>query len=106
MPNGRPKINKIQRQSDRWGGNSNHSLNVYFHYPTDLVRTLNDAVPDKVLQYRADFNNRPSHVITLIPDISRTSGRLPIEFVCLLFLQTHRETDRFLAISRVQITTD
>jgi hypothetical protein len=35
-------------------------------------------------------------------DISSTSGRLHSEFVRLLFLQTHRETDRFFAVSRVQ----
>ena len=32
-----------------------------------------------------------------------TSGRLHNEFVSLLFLQDHRETDRFFAVSGVQI---
>ena len=36
--------------------------------------------------------------------IPRTSGRLHCEFVLLLFLQDHRETDRFLADSGVQDT--
>jgi hypothetical protein len=35
--------------------------------------------------------------------IASTSGRLHSEFVCVLFLQTHRETDRFFLASGVQI---
>ena len=35
--------------------------------------------------------------------ISSTFGRLHSEFVCLLFLQAHRETDRFFAASGVQL---
>jgi hypothetical protein len=35
--------------------------------------------------------------------IASTSGRLHSEFVRLLFLQTHREIDRFLAASGVQL---
>ena len=36
-------------------------------------------------------------------DIASTSGRLHSEFVRLLFLQDHRETDRFFAASGVQL---
>jgi hypothetical protein len=36
-------------------------------------------------------------------DIPSTSGRIHSEFVCLLFLQALRETDRFFAASGVQI---
>jgi hypothetical protein len=35
--------------------------------------------------------------------IDSTSGRLHSEFIRLLFLQTHRETDRFLTDSGVQV---
>ncbi len=35
--------------------------------------------------------------------IANTSGRLQSEFVCLLFLQALRETDRFFAASGVQL---
>ncbi len=35
--------------------------------------------------------------------IASTSGRLHSEFVRLLFLQDHRETDRFFAVSGVQL---
>jgi hypothetical protein len=36
-------------------------------------------------------------------DIPSTSGRLQSEFIRLLFLQTHRETDRFFRTSGVQL---
>jgi hypothetical protein len=36
-----------------------------------------------------------------MPDIASTSGRLHSEFVRLLFLQVHRETDRFFEASGV-----
>jgi hypothetical protein len=36
-----------------------------------------------------------------MPVIASTSGRLHSEFVRLLFLQAHRETDRFFAVSGV-----
>ena len=38
-----------------------------------------------------------------MPAIASTSGRLHSEFVRLLFLQTHRESDRFFAASGVQL---
>ena len=38
-----------------------------------------------------------------MPAIASTSGRLHSEFVRLLFLQTHRETDLFVATSGVQL---
>jgi len=36
--------------------------------------------------------------------IASTSGRLHSEFVRLLFLQDHRETDRFYAVSGTQVS--
>ena len=40
--------------------------------------------------------------VSFMPAITSTSGRLHSEFVRLLFLQVHRETDRFFAASGVQ----
>jgi hypothetical protein len=37
-----------------------------------------------------------------MPAIAGTNGRLHSEFIRLLFLQTHRETDRFFTVSGVQ----
>jgi hypothetical protein len=53
--------------------------------------------------YRADYNNRPPSAVSFMPAIASTSGRLRSEFVRLLFLQAHRETDRFFAASGVQL---
>ena len=38
-----------------------------------------------------------------MPTIASTSGRLHSEFVCVLFLQAQRETDRFFVPSGVQL---
>ena len=92
-----PLVLDLRIAHERWGSSSNPSLNGHLHYPADIDRTLTEAAADKILQYRADYNNRPSHAISFMPAIASTAGRLHSEFVCLLFLQAHRETDRFLA---------
>jgi hypothetical protein len=69
----------------------------------DLDRPINEAAADKIRQYHADYNNRPSNAISFMPVIASTSGRLHSDFVRLLFLQAHRETDRFFATSGVQL---
>ena len=46
----------------------------------------------------------PPNVISFIPDEVSKSGRLHSEFVCIFFLQDHRKTDRFFAVSGVQRT--
>ena len=84
---------------DRWGSGSDPSINGHLHYPNDMDRSLNEAAADKIRKYRADYNNDPPQPI---PAIASTSGRLHSEFVRLLFLQAHRETDRFFAASGVQ----
>ncbi len=43
---------------DRWGSNSNPSLTGHLRYPTDMDTTLNESAPDKILQYRADYNHQ------------------------------------------------
>jgi hypothetical protein len=57
----------------------------------------------KIRKYRADYNNRPPSVVSFMSAISSTSGRLHSEFVRILFLHTHRETDRFFAVSGVHL---
>ena len=61
------------------------------------------AAADKIRKYRADYNNNPPNAISFMPAIPSTSGRLHSEFIRLLFLQAHRETDRFFAASGVQL---
>jgi hypothetical protein len=70
----------------------------------DIDKSLNEAATDKIRKYRGDYNNNPPNSISFIPGIPSTSDRLNSEFIRLLFLQTHWETDRFLEASGVQST--
>jgi hypothetical protein len=88
---------------DRMGSSADPSLNGHLKYPNNLDQSLNDAAPDKIRKYRPDYNNRPPSVVSFIPAMASTSGRLHSEFVRILFLQAHRETDRFFAVSGVQL---
>jgi hypothetical protein len=85
------------------GSSTDPSLNGHLKYPKNLDQSLNDAAADKIRKYRADYNNRPPSAVSFMPAIPSTSGRLHSEFVRLLFLQDHRETDRFFAVSGVQL---
>jgi hypothetical protein len=88
---------------DRFGSSSDPSINGHLRYPNDIDRSLNEAAADKIRKYRADCNNPPPNAISFMPAIASTSGRLHSEFARLLFLQAHRETDRFLAALGVQL---
>jgi hypothetical protein len=62
-----------------------------------IDRSLNEAVTDKIRKYHSDYNNNPPSAVSFMFPIPNTSGRLHSEFIRLLFLQTHRETDRFFS---------
>jgi hypothetical protein len=85
---------------DRVGSNPDPTLNGHLRYPNNLDQSLNHTASDKIRKYRVDYNNNPPSVISFIPDITSTSGRLHSEFIRLLFLQTHWETDRFFCSFR------
>ena len=53
-------------------------LGVICAGPVHYTRTLGSHTD---LQYRDDYNNRPSHSIAFIPTIGSTSGCLHSEFV-------------------------
>jgi hypothetical protein len=71
-------------------------------HPNNIDESLNKAAKDKIRKYRSDYNNNPPNAVAFMPAISGTTGRLHSEFIRLLFLQDHRETDRFFATSGVQ----
>jgi hypothetical protein len=98
-----PLVLDLRVAHERFGSSSDPSLNGHLLYPNDLDGPLNEAAADKIRQYRADYNNRPSNAISFMSAIASTSGRLHSEFVRLLFLQAHRETDSFFAASGVQL---
>ncbi len=101
----------LRTDHDRFDSSSDPYLNGHLHYPNDIDRSLNETTVDKIRTYHTVdtltmYNNNPPNSITVIPVVSCTSGRLHSEFVCLLFLflQVHREPDRFLTSSRVQLS--
>ena len=97
-----PLVLDLRITHERFGRSSDLSINGNLHYPHDKDRSLNEAANDKILKYRADYNNNPPISTAFMPAIASTSGRLHSEFIRLLFLQAHRETDRFFAASGVQ----
>ena len=97
-----PLVLDLRIAHDRWGSSSDPSINGHLHYPNDIDRSLNEAAADKIRKYRADYNNNPPSSVAFMPTIASTCGRLHTDFVCLLFLQDHRETDLFFAASGVQ----
>ncbi len=58
-------------------------------------QSLKETGTDKIRDYRADYNNRPSNSISFMSVVVRTSDHLHCEFVRILFLSTHRDTDCF-----------
>ncbi len=98
-----PLVLDLRIAHDRVGSSADPTLNGHLRYPNNLDRSLNETVADKVRKYRADYNNNPPSVISFMVPVASTSGRLHSEFITLLFLQTHRETDRFFAASTVQL---
>ncbi len=80
---------------DRVGSSTDPTLSGQLRYPNNLDQSLNDTSADKVRKYHDDYNMIPPNTASLMPVIPSTFGRLHSEFVRLLFLQVHRETDRF-----------
>ena len=67
------------------------------------IHTQGQERANKIRQYRPDYNNRPSHTISFMSAVTSTTGHLHCELVCLVFLQDHRETDRFLPDSGIHL---
>jgi hypothetical protein len=99
-----PLVLDLRMTHDRVGSSTDPNLNGHLKYPNNLDKSLNDAATDKIRKYRVDYNNRPPSAVSFMPAIASTSDRLHSEFVRLLFLQTHRETDRFFVDSSTTAT--
>ncbi len=98
-----PLVLDLRITHERWESSSDPSINDHFHYPNDMDGSLKETDPDKIRKYRADYNNNFPNSISFMPGIASRSGCLHSELVCLLFLQDHRETDRFFTASGVQV---
>jgi hypothetical protein len=93
-----PLVLDLHITNECWGSNTDPTLNGHLHYPNDLDKPLNEVTPDKIRKYRTDYNQNPPNTISFMPTIVITSGRLHSEFVRILFLQDHWETDVFFAV--------
>ncbi len=71
-----PLVLDLRIAHERFGSSTDPSINGHLHYPNNLDGPLNEAAADKIRQYRADYNNRPSNAISFMPAIASTSGRL------------------------------
>jgi hypothetical protein len=119
-----PLVLDLRIAHDRFGSSSDPSLNGHLHYPMDIDGSINEAAADKIQKYRADCNNKTQIVMFRPIRMDHTNClqvaiktlqfqfhraryllclRLHSEFIRLLFLQTHRETDRFFAASGVPL---
>ncbi len=96
-----PLVLDLRIAHDRVGSSTDPTMNGHLRYPNNLDQSLDDTATDKVRKYRDDYNNRTLSVVSFMTAIASTSGRLHSEFVRLLYLQDHRETDRFFAVSGV-----
>ena len=99
-----PLVLDLRIAHDRIGSSANPALNGKLTYPNNIDESLNKAANDKIRKYRADYNNNPPNAVAFMPAIAGTTGRLHSEFIRLLFLQAHRETDRFFAASGVLVS--
>jgi hypothetical protein len=99
-----PLLLDLRVAHDRVGSSADPALNGHLRYPNNLDQSLNDTSADKIRRYRADYNNNPTRGVGFMLAIVSTSGRLHSEFIRILFLQAHRETDRFFADSGVLST--
>jgi hypothetical protein len=96
-----PLVLDLRVAHDRVGSSADPALNGHLRYPNNLDQSLNDTAAVKLRKYRTDYNFNPTRGVGFMPAIASTSGRLHSEFIRILFLQAHRETDRFFAASGV-----
>ena len=77
---------------ERYRSNFNPVITGTFHYPVphDIDQPLNEVAADKIRDYRADYNKRPSNLgsISFKTAVATTSDHLHCELVRILFLQT------------------
>ena len=84
------------------GGHGYH-LCTYNSIISRVTGTLSETAADKIRDYRANYNNRPSNAISFVPAVASTFDRLHCELVRILFLQTHWETDCFFCCFRSSV---
>jgi hypothetical protein len=76
---------------DRFGSSSHPLQNGLKTHPQDIDAPLHAAAQRKMNSYRQQYADNQD--ISFLPAIVSTGTRMPGEFLHLLFLQAHRETE-------------
>jgi hypothetical protein len=76
---------------DMFGSSSHVQQNGLLSRPQDLDAPLRVAAQRKINSYRQQYADNQN--ISFLPAIASTSTRMHGEFLRLLFLQAHRETE-------------
>jgi hypothetical protein len=96
-----PLVLDLRVAHDRVGSSTDPTLNGHLRYPNNLDQSLNDTSDDKIRKNCVDYNFNPPRGVGFMPTIASTSGRLHSELIRILFLQAHRETDRFFFYAQI-----
>jgi hypothetical protein len=59
-----PLMLDLHIDHDRFGSNSDPSLNGQLHYSNDINKSLSESTADKIRKYLADYNNNPPTVFS------------------------------------------
>ena len=76
---------------DRFGSSSHVQQNGLLTHPQDIDGPLHVAAQRKIAAYQQQYADNQN--ISFLPAIVSTSTRMHGEFLRLLFLQAHRETE-------------
>jgi hypothetical protein len=76
---------------ERYGSSSHPLQNGHLTHPQDINSPLHVAAERKMNSYRQQYIDNQN--ISFLPAIVSTSTRMHGEFLSLLFLQAHRETE-------------
>jgi hypothetical protein len=76
---------------DRFGSNSHVQQNGSLSHPQDLDCQMRVAAQRKTNAYKQTYADNQN--ISFLPASMSTSNHMHCEFLCLLFLQAHRETE-------------
>ena len=89
---------------DRIGSSGHVQQNGLLSHAQDLDASLRLAAQRKVNSYRQQYTD--NQMISFLPSIMTTSSRMHGEFLCLLFLQDHRETTAHFIATGLRNKTD
>ena len=94
-----PLVMDLLIAHERFGSSSDPSINGHLHYPHNLDRPLNEAAAEKIRQYRADYNNRPSNAVSFL-DVKLV--RLAVYIVNLCSFYSYRLIGKLAAFLQLQ----